>query len=233
MKQILSIALSLLLFVSCQQETEVWQENNTGFLMLASVKAEVEQVNMNRTRAVDESFIVEILREDGSPVKTFQPGELTQQKIQLEAGNYKLKAYTANYNTMWQNGEKGEAQYYKEQDFTIVANQLNSIAVEVPMANTAVSLKLPEGFSEWFHSYSFSLTQGERTVSLLDGETAYISSGVKVSYSLSATNADEETKESSSSIESPEANKLYEISYSLHQGLRLKTGKDIYFQHVF
>lgn len=224
MKQILSIALSILFFVSCQQETEVWQENNTGFLMLTSVKAEVEQVNMNRTRAVDESFTVEILREDGSPVKTYQPGELTQQKIQLEAGNYQLKAYTANHNTVWQNGEKGEAQYYKEQNFAIVANQLNSISMEVPMSNTAISLKLPEGFNEWFHSYSFSLTQGERTVSLLDGETAYISSGAKVSYTLSATNADEEAQESSNFIESPEANKQYEISYSLLQhGLSWQT----------
>ena len=110
MRQILSIALSILILVSCQQETEVWQENNTGFLMLTSVKAEVEQVNMGHTRAVDVSFIVEILREDGSPVKTFQPGELTQQKIQLEVGSYLLKAYTPNHEQTWGNGVKGEAQ---------------------------------------------------------------------------------------------------------------------------
>lgn len=215
MKQILSIALGMLLLVACQQETEEWQEKQTGFLLLSSVKAEVEQVNMNRTRAVDASFIVEILREDGSRVVTYQPGELTQQKIQLEVGKYKLKAYTADYNTEWPNGDKGKAQYYQVQDFTIVADKVNKVSMKIPMSNTAISLKLPEGFHEWFTSYSFSITQGDRTVSLLDGETAYVNSGTGVSYALSTTNADDENHNYSNTIETPKANMHYEIVYSL------------------
>lgn len=150
--------LSMLLLTACQQDTENWQPNERGFLLLESVTADVQHTTQADTRTVDPSFTVEILREDGSPVHTYAPGELTTQKIQLEAGTYQLKAYSANYKEVWPSGEKGEPKYYKEQPCTIKPNQLNRVSMAIPMSNTAISLQLPEGFQEWLPSYRFTVS---------------------------------------------------------------------------
>ncbi len=207
--------LSMLLLTACQQDTENWQPNERGFLLLESVTADVQHTTQADTRTVDPSFTVEILREDGSPVQTYAPGELTTQKIQLEAGTYQLKAYSANYKEVWPSGEKGEPKYYKEQPCTIKPNQLNRVSMAIPMSNTAISLQLPEGFQEWLPSYRFTVTQGNRHVTLLHGETLYVESHQTVGYTLSAENTDKEQHVASGKIDQPEANTHYEISYTL------------------
>ena len=59
------------------------------------------------------------------------------------------------------------------------------------MTNIGVRLALPEGFSNWFNTYSFNVSAGNRSVSITNGETVYFPAG-EITYTLSATNNDKE-----------------------------------------
>lgn len=220
MKQIIEVLFIACLLAGCQQETDLLTDGNTGYLILSSVKAKNDFLVKPGTRTVDPEFQLEICNPtSGTPLHTFHPGELTQQKIQLEVGSYLLKAYTPNHEQTWGNGVKGEAQYYKEQRFDINANQVNVVSVQVPMKNCAVTLRLPAEFDSWFTEYTFTVTQGsndqERNVTLKNGETAYLTSDLDFSYSLAAKNHDDELKVTSGKVSAPVANTEYELTYSL------------------
>jgi len=79
------------------------------------------------------------------------------------------------------------------------------------MVNIGVSLKLPEGFSDRFKDYHFTVQFGNRSVEISNGETAYFPSS-EVTYILSVTNNDGENKTNSKTIKSPVAGTIYEIS---------------------
>ena len=128
-------------------------------------------------------------------------------KLDLPAGVYLLKTYNQAYQDMsgWLDTEKGNMAFSAEKDFEIESNEINYLSVEVPMVNIGVSLKLPEGFSDRFKDYHFTVQVGNRSVEISNGETAYFPLS-EVTYILSAT-----TK--SKTIKSPVAGTIYEISY--------------------
>ena len=82
------------------------------------------------------------------------------------------------------------------------------------MTNYAVTLTLPDLFNTLFKSYTFSLSSGNRNVSIQEGEKAYFAVPDAFTYKLTATNNDDKTN-SHSTIEYPdvEAGKLYNIKY--------------------
>ena len=104
------------------------------------------------------------------------------------------------------------AAFYAEKNFKIDAGKINYLNVEVPMVNIGVSLKLPEGFSDCFKDYHFTVQFGNRSVEISNGETAYFPSS-EVTYILSVTNNDGENKTNSKTIKSKVAGTIYEISY--------------------
>lgn len=177
---------------ACQQE-ELPSGDGVGSLSLEDIT--VQAANVVTTRAVDEDLYVEI---SGNGVNhSYNPGA-TPSKIDLNAGTYTLKAYNAAYDEYqnWTSEEKGSAVYCLETSFTIEAGKVNYFKAEVPMINFGVCLDLPDDFASMFPTNrSFSVTVGNRTVLLNDGETAYFahSEGVNVSYTLSATNTDGES----------------------------------------
>ncbi|MDY5623562.1 MAG: DUF4493 domain-containing protein [Bacteroidales bacterium] len=212
---------------ACQQE-ELPSNSNVGYLSLENISIQSANVETITTRAVDTDLYVEIWDEAGTSQvgETYEPGKVPT-KIELEPGNYTLKAYNAAFldQSSWTENDKGAAVYSVDQkSFTIEAGKVNYLSVEVPMINIGVRLALPEGFSGdsgWFEDYTFTVRVGkvgeEKTVELKDEEIAYFSysNGVKLSYQLGATNNDGELFNSGEIIydEALSPGTIYVITY--------------------
>lgn len=217
MKQIwiYTCAISLISLFACQQE-ELPSNNNVGYLSLENISIQSANVETITTRAVDTDLYVEI--SGNGSTTTYNPGK-TPSKIELLKGEYTLKAYNAAYNeqSSWGNDNKGEAAFYIDnQSFTIEEGKVNYLSVEVPMTNIGVRLALPEGFSNWFNTYSFNVSAGNRSVSITNGETVYFNTGQDISYTLSAQNNDSEQKTDSKTITKDQiaAGTIYVITYN-------------------
>lgn len=227
MKQIwiYTCAISLISLFACQQE-ELPSNNNVGYLSLENISIQSANVETITTRAVDSDLYVEI--SDNESTTTYNPGN-TPSKIELTAGNYTLKAYNAAYKeqSSWGNDNKGEGAFYIDnKSFTIEEGKVNYLSVEVPMTNIGVRLALPEGFSNWFNTYSFNVSAGNRSVSITNGETVYFNTGQDISYTLSAQNNDSEQKTDSKTITKDQiaAGTIYVITYNYAtQSLQLLT----------
>lgn len=215
MKQIwiYTCAISLISLFACQQE-ELPSNNNVGYLSLENISIQSANVETITTRAVDNDLYVEI--SGNGSTTTYEPGN-TPSKIELPKGEYTLKAYNAAYNASWANNNKGEAAFYIDnKSFTIEEGKVNYLSVEVPMTNIGVRLALPEGFSNWFNTYSFNVSAGNRSVSITNGETFYFNTGQDISYTLSAQNNDSEQKTDSKTITKDQiaAGTIYVITYN-------------------
>lgn len=218
-----TICLGLVGLFACQQE-DLPSVGETGFLSLENMTVEVANTESISTRAVDNDLYVEIWDEAGTSQvgETYEPGNIPP-KIELDPGNYTLKAYNAAFNeqssneqSSWAEIDKGAAVYSVDQkSFTIEAGKVNYLSVEVPMINIGVRLALPEGFSNWFTTYSFTISDGNRSVSIANGETAYFTIDQDISYTLSVTNNDDEQKTDSKAITKDQiaAGTIYVITY--------------------
>lgn len=218
-KNILYILLGVFLLASCQQENAI--PSGTGYLSVEGIELQSQVVAEVASRAVDESLTVD-LYEGGQLVRTLTPEEM-QNKIELEpATDYMLKVYSANYGSesAWNNETKGEPVYYKEVPFEVTEGATTALKVKVPMITFAVCLNLTDVMGDWLKDYTFSVTSGNRTVTLQGGETAYFpySEGAFFSYQLSVTNSDDETNVQSGSWGTDkgevEMNTLYTITYN-------------------
>lgn len=214
-----TICLGLVGLFACQQE-DLPSVGETGFLSLENMTVEVANTESISTRAVDNDLYVEIWDEAGTSQvgETYEPGNIPP-KIELDPGNYTLKAYNAAFldQSSWTENVKGTAVYYIDnKSFTIEAGKVNYLSVEVPMINIGVRLALPEGFSDWFKTYSFNVSDdGNRSVSIANGETAYFTIDQDISYTLSVTNNDDEQMTDSKAITKDQiaAGTIYVITY--------------------
>lgn len=213
-----TICLGLVGLFACQQE-DLPSVGETGFLSLENMTVEVANTESISTRAVDNDLYVEIWDEAGTSQvgEKYEPGKVPA-KIELDPGNYILKAYNAAFNeqSSWAEDDKGAAVYSVDQkSFTIEAGKVNYLSVEIPMTNIGVRLALPEGFSNWFKTYSFTISDGNRSVSIANGETAYFTIEQDISYTLSVTNNDDERKTDSKAITKDQiaAGTIYVITY--------------------
>lgn len=206
-----TICLGLVGLFACQQE-DLPSVGETGFLSLENMTVEVANTESISTRAVDDDLYVEISSQDVTPEVTlkYNPDSIPS-KIELGAGRYALKIY--NDTTLL---DKTPV-YYKDTIFEIEAGKVNYLSVEVPMINIGVRLALPEGFSNWFKTYTFNVSDGDgnRSVSIANGETAYFSIDQNISYTLSVTNNDGEQKTDSKAITKDQiaAGTIYVITY--------------------
>ncbi len=212
MKQIwlYTICLGLVGLFACQQE-DLPSVGDTGFLSLENMTVEVANTESISTRAGDNDLYVEISSQDMTPEVTlkYNPGDSIPDKIELGTGRYALKIY--NDTTLLDEIPV----FYKDTIFDIEAGKVNYLSVEVPMINIGVRLALPEGFSNWFKTYSFNVSDGNRSVSIANGETAYFSIDQEISYTLSVTNTDNEQKTDSKAITKDQiaAGTIYVITY--------------------
>lgn len=205
-----TICLGLVGLFACQQE-DLPSVGETGFLSLENMTVGVANTESISTRAVDNDLYVEISSQDVTPEVTlkYNPDSIPS-KIELGAGRYALKIY--NDTTLL---DKIPV-YYKDTIFEIEAGKVNYLSVEVPMINIGVRLALPEGFSDWFKTYSFNVSDdGNRSVSIANGETAYFTIDQDISYTLSVTNNDDEQMTDSKVVTKDQiaAGTIYVITY--------------------
>ena len=226
MKHTLYTLLSFFLLISCQQE-DILPEQGKGYLQLTDLSLASPTIENVHTRAVDEDLYVEIIGTDVN--NTYEPGTFPS-KIELEAGEYTLKAY----NEAYKNKTSNTPQYYVETTFTIQAEKVTYPTISVPMVNVGISLAtLSDELQGLFNDVELSFyTTNEQTVTVLQpGETVYMDYAeyMTFTYTLTATNADNETftteKKTYGNVEGEkvEPGHCYVINYSLASPTQLKT----------
>lgn len=227
MKQILYTLLSLFLLISCQQEDILSEQEKKGYLQLTNLSLISPTIESVQTRAVDEDLYVEITGTDVND--TYEPGTLPN-KIELEAGEYTLKAY----NEAYQNKTANAPQYYVEETFAIEAEKVTYPTIAVPMVNVGISLAtLSDELQGLFNDVklSFYTTDKQTETVLQPEETVYMdyAEDMTLTYTLTATNADNETftteKKTYGNVEGEkiEPGHCYVITYSLASSTQLKT----------
>lgn len=189
------LSLLVLLVTACSQEELPVNDGNSGYLSL-SVEVSDVKVNIVNTKAFDlpdVEFKIDILQ--NGAVYNNHSYKLTTlpAKVKLEKGNYTLKIYQIDNNI-------GPRYNEYEKEFAIEEGKTTNLgSVEMEMQNFGIALTLPDGFSDWFKSYTFTATVGEASKTLKSGEIAYFdfADGLRnFSYELKATNQDGEEKNS-------------------------------------
>lgn len=187
------ILSGIFLLIACQQKEVLYGE---GFLSVSGIEIQTQTITEVASRSTDDIIWTVELWKGNEMLRTLSAEDM-QDKIELDvADDYMLKVYSPNYGSEknWTNDEKGVPVYYKEVPFIVKQGETTGLKVQVPMITFAVSLDISEVLGDWLHDYSFTVTAGERKVSLLNGETAYFphSEGISFSYQLSMTNSDSE-----------------------------------------
>ena len=200
----------LLFLVACQQETLEGIGGGEGTLVLDGLRKQATQADSLLTKAVDNDLYVEIWQGENM-LQQYEPGE-TPSQIKLEDGSYRLKSYNAAALTSTVTG-KGEPIYtLAEKPFDITAGEINRIDAIVPMIN--VGIRLANELPSQFTNYQLTVQQGDRSVSLKQGDVAYFMAGEQLLYTLSALNEDGESCVKPGSLQSSVAGTIYEINYT-------------------
>lgn len=215
------LSLLMLLVTACSQEELPVNDGNSGYLSL-NVEVSDVKVNIVNTKAFDlpdVEFKIDILQ--NGAVYNNHSYKLTTlpAKVKLEKGNYTLKIYKVDNNI-------GPKYNEYEKEFAIEEGKTTNLEpVEMKMQNFGIALTLPDGFSDWFKSYTFTATVGEASKPLKSGEIAYFdfADGLRnFSYKLEATNQDGEEKTSEGNYLKDNtgrpvlaANAIYFINYNM------------------
>lgn len=193
-RNILYILCGIFLLVGCQQKEVI---SGVGYISVSGIEIQSKTITEVASRATDDiTWTVELWK--GSEMLRTLSTEEMQNKIELDAADdYMLKVYSPNYGVEkgWTNDEKGEPVYYTEVPFVVKQGETTGLKVQVPTITFAVSLNLSEVIGDWLQEYDFTVTTGDRTVALDNGDIAYFpySEGVSFSYQLTLTNSDSET----------------------------------------
>lgn len=182
------------MLVGCQQKEVI---SGVGYISVSGIEIQSKTITEVASRATDDiTWTVELWK--GSEMLRTLSTEEMQNKIELDAADdYMLKVYSPNYGVEkgWTNDEKGEPVYYTEVPFVVKQGETTGLKVQVPTITFAVSLDLSKVIGGWLQEYDFTVTAGDRTVALDNGDIAYFpySEGVSFSYQLTLTNSDSET----------------------------------------
>lgn len=216
MKRLVYIFLFLPLLMACSNEDE--QLAGEGTLVINDVRCEQVTSAVVKTRSlVDNDLALEILDASGNVYRGMQyaAGATLPSTFSLIVANYTLHAYTENQTT-WttDNGGKGSAVYEAEQQFSVVADWVTYVNMEVPMTNYGVAYTLPDNFSTWFPTCEFTVSSGGRTCELSTDETAYFDpSDAKFTYSIHLVNSDGEVYNiDAQTYSNPKAGRIYSIN---------------------
>ena len=209
------IGILLLCFTSCSNE-EMAPAKKTGTLELTVSRYPLPSAS---TRAVDDDLNVDIIDPSGvESTRHYDAGDVPS-KINLTADKeYKIVAYTSNQNT-WQTANNGFGEPCFRGETTAIVEEDATVYVDyqVPMSNYAVTITLPERFSDYFKSYTFTVNDGldgSRSLQIKEGQKGYFSAISGFKYELWATNTDERTSHHNPiEVEVVEGGKCYNIHY--------------------
>ena len=182
------------MLIGCQQKEVL---SGAGYLSVSGIEVQLQTVAEVASRSTDDIIWTVELWKGSEMLRTLSTEEI-QNKIELVAADdYMLKVYSPNYGVEkgWTNDEKGEPVYYTEVPFVVKQGETTGLKVQVSTITFAVSLNLSEVIGDWLQEYDFTVTAGDRTVALDNGDIAYFlySEDVSFSYQLTLTNSDSET----------------------------------------
>ena len=226
-KFLLLLPVVLCLFCACSQDEGETMGSGRATLALDVVRDNVPQM---ASRTVDAGLAVKMLYSDGTVYKAFTAGNVPS-KIDLEPGvTYTLVAYSDNQdNWTTANNGLGEACYYATTEVCAAEDETAYCTLQVPMTNYAVALSLHELFPSLFPSYTFTLTSGNRTLQLRNGEKAYLSlDDGGFQYALQATNLDGETNSHEvRRVTDVQHGILYKVSYGFSSDSSVSATQDM------
>ena len=215
MKHTLLYIATTLLLASCGQEELPLGEQALGYLSLSAVEVEASDVQLISTRAGETDDLIVALTDESEKMTEYDYAET----ISCPPGTYTLEIYNQAYKD-----KADAAQYYYKHDESVVITEgaTEPVEAEVPMINFGVRLQLPDEFKDWFEDYTFTVN-GKK---LKDGETVYFdySSNAKITYTLTATNTDDEPVETGEKTynEAVAQGTIYVITYELEtQSLKI------------
>jgi len=215
MKRLIYIFLILPLLMSCSNEDE--QLVGEGTLVVNDLLREQAAKTVVETRSViDDDLALEILDAEGNVYRGMQyaAGETLPTTFSLIVANYSLHAYTENLTTWTTDNEgRGSAAYEGTQDFSIEANWVTYVNMEVPMSNYGVTYSVPDDFATWFPTCEFTVSSGERTCPLSTGQTAYFDpSDASFTFTLHLVNSDGEAYDvEAQTYNNPKAGLIYNV----------------------
>ena len=211
--------VTLFLLAACQQEELPQGAQALGYLSLSAVEVEAGDVQLISTRASETDDLMVTL------TPTNGDGKLTEcpcsETISCQPGTYTLEIYNQAYK------DKADAAqyYYKHEEPVVITEGETNDDVEpisVPMINFGVTFSWPKDL-EGFTGIKFKVSYGSVLKEIQTGETAYfdvLTEENKISYTLSAQNADGEDMETAGSYgdgenEAIKACTIYTVTYSL------------------
>ena len=202
MKHTLLYIATTLLLAGCGQEELPLGEQALGYLSLSAVEVEASDVQLISTRAENTEDLTLSIEETG---QSYNP---IPSEIALAPGEYHI--------TISNNADPTKAAVFEmDTVITIEEEKVTNLGeVKVPMTNFGVQLKLPEVFDdESIITYTFTVNKKDLT----NGQTVYFnySSDAKIKYTLTATNADDETKTDGGTHSTITSGTIYVITYSL------------------
>lgn len=190
------LSLLMLLVTACSQEELPVNDGNSGYLSL-SVEVSDVKVNIVNTKAFDlpdVEFKIDIFQNGAVNKHSYTLSDFPA-KVKLDVGEYTLNIYN---DVAKASDPNSGPRYFHTQNFAIEEGKTTNLGlVEMKMQNFGIALTLPDGFSDWFKSYTFTATVGEASKTLNSGEIAYFDfpDGLRdFSYKLKATNQDGEEK---------------------------------------
>ena len=198
MKRLFYIFLLIPVLMACSNEEQMVVKTGEGTLVISDLSRQQVVKSVVTTRnAVDPDLAIEILTSDGNVYRDYQYAagdEHLPQKFSLIPGTYTLHAFSENQTT-WtsDNDGRGSAVYDATQEFTVQADWVTYVNLSVPMTNYGVTYTVPEGFSDWFPTCTFTISGDERLPNVLTtSQTAYFDPAnvAGFTFSIHLVNAD-------------------------------------------
>ena len=188
-RQIMALATLCWVMASCSDDT-FNQEYGEGMgrLILSNMKLESVVGEVITKAALEEDilpeitdFTIEIVDNEGSLVKTLEPGTL---QCSLSSGSYKLKAIYGNAEAM-----SNTPAFYGETDFTIIEGGVSTPTITASLNQAVLHPIVTEELAAQFKDYKLTIKQTEgEAVEMVNDEDFFIPGDGTYTLTLSGKN---------------------------------------------
>ena len=182
------IFLIICFLYSCQDETD--KSMGYGYLQISSIGLDKTVVPQSRSN-VAEVLALDIMK-DGVVMKHVDDWtSLGGESLLLPTGNYILKAYSANKDSMVQ-GLEALPYYLGERSVNIEKNVAKPVEIVCSLWQSMVTLSFSDNFKKAFPIYQCEVRNSDANAVFASTETrsAYFRAGKSLTAALSMTNAD-------------------------------------------
>lgn len=182
-----SLFVSLLFVVGCQKDNGDYLMTGTVSFDKVTLCDDTSDKDVN-TKGVSPIFAVQIVDIDGKVCyATSDVSSIAGQKINLQIGEYTVKAWTDNASA----AAFDTKVYYGETKITVSNGVDTPVNVECKLDNVLVDIKYTQNIKDNFTSYKIVVANsvGELTFEQEDARVGYFSYENKISYTIFLTDA--------------------------------------------